>query len=275
MLLIRKKTRTLNNPDAILISMISPELIKTHSWEAVRITAFRLCLLVILLYTPVLLEGQTPGEEWFKQGLDAFQWQKTADAAVFFEKSVDANPLSDEYLLYLGICYHNMGQLDNAESAYTRGISVHGPRYERLLLNRGNLRMSMGRTASAVEDFEMLVNNNGRLAASAMLNRANLNVNSGEYPNALADYSSYLEMEPETPQREVIEKMIGLLGVSIKAEQERLRQEEEARLAAEAAEAARMEELLKSLSESGSDTTNIEAGTEDVYEDFEESALED
>ncbi len=127
-----------------------------------------------------------------------------------------------------------------------------------------------------------MVDTGGRLASSALLNRANMELNQASFLLALDDYTQYLVMEPESPQRETIEELIGLLGARLTSDAEsaalaaaQARLEEERRLAEEARRAALMEEVLQSLSGSGQDTTSISAGTEDIHEDFEDSALED
>ncbi len=58
-------------------------------------------------------------------------------------------------------------------------------------------------------------------------------------------------------------------------EEERRLAEEAARAEEEVRRAALMEEALQSLSSSGEDTKNISAGSENIREDFEDSALED
>ena len=250
---------------------------------------FLLLFLILVHITMAANLGAQSAVELFEKGLDAFRWQKTTEAAAWFARAVEADPTSDEYLLYLGTCQHQLGQFSSADETYSRGLGLNGPNREQLRLNRGNLRMGQGNFDGAKGDFDVLVSGSGRLAPDAVLNRANLQLNAGMHQMALDDYSNYLIMEPLTPQRETIEKLIGLLSAKIAddaeqariaAEQARLAEEarkaEEARRAQEEAErAARMEELLNSLSESGEDTRNVGAGTENIVEDFADTELED
>lgn len=245
-------------------------------------------LLALIIHISAALGAQT-ANDWFEKGLEAFRWQKTTEAVTWFSKASEADSTSDEYLLYLGTCHHQLGQNESAEAAYTAGISLNGPNREQLLLNRGNLRMTRGDYEGSKADFDRLQTSGGSLAAAAVLNRANLQLNTGYFSLALDDYSTYLVMDPMSAQKDVIEELIGMLSAQIAsdaemallaAEQARLTEEarlaEEARIAREEAErAAQMEELLNSLSDSGNDTTNIGAGTEDIVEDFEDSELED
>jgi tetratricopeptide (TPR) repeat protein len=243
---------------------------------------------LVIICTSAALKAQTAGE-WFAMGLESFRWQNIEEASVYFGRAAVSNPGMDEYFLYLGITHHQSGRYQNAEEAYGKGISLNGPQRDRLLLNRGNLRFSMGNTAGAASDYGLLVDGGGVLASSALLNRANMELNLASYTMALDDYTRYLTLEPDSPQRPVIEELIGLLGArlasdaeALRAAEELARAEEERRLAAEALRAeeearraALMAEVLQSLSGSGEETSSLSAGSENLRQDFEDSALED
>jgi tetratricopeptide (TPR) repeat protein len=247
-----------------------------------------LMLVLAVICTTTGLEAQT-ADEWFEKGLDSFQWQKNDEASVYFRKATEADPGRDTFFLYLGITYHEGDKLQNAEEAYTRGLTLNGGDRDRLLLNRGNLRTARSDYDGASSDYTQLVDAGVPLSSSALLNRANLELNRSSFGSAVDDYSRYLIMEPDSPQRETIERLIGLLGARLSSDAElaalaadQARLEEERRLAEEAIRAeeearraALMAEVLQSLSDSGEDTTSISAGSEDIREDFEDSALED
>jgi tetratricopeptide (TPR) repeat protein len=232
--------------------------------------------------------AQTSGE-WFEKGLESFQWGKLDEAAVYFEKASALDNRRDDYFLYLGICYHRNGLFEGADQAYGKGIDLNGKERDRLLLNRGNLRASRGNVEGAASDYTRVAGGGGPLASSALLGRANLELNRSAFSNALNDYTEYLVREPLAPQRATIEELIGLLGARLAsdaesarlaAEQARLDEErklaEEAlRAEEEARRAALMAEVLQSLSDSGADTSSISAGSENLKQDFEDSALED
>lgn len=247
-----------------------------------------LILIVIHIFSAANLGAQS-AVELFEKGLDAFRWQKNSEAAAWFSQAVEADPTSDEYLLYLGTCQHELGQLSSAEESYSKGLDLDGPNRDQLQHNRGELRMEQGDFEGAKADFDVLLLGDGRMVSRAMLSRGVLHQKSGYFPQAVEDYSSYLIMDPDSSQKETIEEMIGLLSAKIAddaeqariaAEQARLAEEtrlaEEARRAQEEAErAAQMEALLNSLSKSGEDTRNVGAGTENIFEDFEDTELED
>ncbi|MDF1568594.1 MAG: hypothetical protein P1P77_11305, partial [Spirochaetaceae bacterium] len=100
--------------------------------------------------------------------MESFRWQKTDEAAVYFLKASELNPGRDDYFLYLGLCYHENGSFQSAEEVYGKGISLDGGMRDRLLLNRGNLRMTRSDFEGASDDFSRIINSGGSLAASAM-----------------------------------------------------------------------------------------------------------
>lgn len=244
-------------------------------------------VLILICITTSL--GAQSAEDWFEKGLESFRWQKNDEAAVYFQKAVDADPGKDIYFLYLGLTEHEAGRLEHADDIYSRGIALNGGERDRLQLNRGNLRAEMGNPEGAAIDYTRVIDAAVPLSSSAMLNRANLELNNSSFTSAVDDYTQYLVMEPDSPQRETIEELIGLLGARLasdaelaRAAVEQARLEEERRLAdealraeEEARRAALMAEVLQSLSDSGKGTTSISAGSENIREEFEDSALED
>ncbi|MCK5735907.1 MAG: hypothetical protein KAH21_05485 [Spirochaetaceae bacterium] len=277
----------------IPVFIIKPGILKTdrrlvvinHTVKPV----LRTLLFVLTLICTTSAIGAQTADDLFEKGLESFKWQKAEEASLFFKQAADADPGRDMYLLYLGITYHQTGKLQDAENTYSKGIDLNGGERDRLLLNRGNLRRVLSNYDGASSDYSVLINAQGPLSSSALLNRANMELNQSSFLLAVDDYSRYLVLEPESPQRDTIEELINLLtsrlandaaAAALAVEQARL--EEERRLAEEAAlaeeearRAALMEEALQSLSNSGEDTSSISAGSENIREDFEDSALED
>jgi len=234
-------------------------------------------LLALFFCTTIQLGAQS-ADEWFERGLDAFRWQKNEEAALYFRKAADADPTRDAYYLYLGICEHQLGRLDGAEESYSRGLALNGPQSDEIRFRRANLRWSMEDYDAAFADYDSLVEADGPLSTSALLNRGNMALVAGVYDRALEDYTRYLVLEPDAPDRETIERIIALLNADIEAArlaEARRIAEEQRRAEEEARRQALMAEVLESLSDSGEDTKSISAGTEDLREDFEDSALED
>jgi hypothetical protein len=97
----------------------------------------------------------------------------------------------------------------------------------------------------------------------AYLNRANSRLELEEFQDARQDYIDYLRLDPDSPQRANIEKIIALLGQAIE-EAERARQEELAR------QQALLNEVLDTLNNASEDTRNLSAGSEEIQEEYEE-----
>lgn len=235
-----------------------------------------LLFLLMALFLSGALAAQSAAD-WFSKGLEAYRWQRMDEATGYFIKAAEANPHFPDYAFYIALCYHQSGRLADAEEAYSRSLSLGG-NPDRILLRRGNLRWSMGKIQEALADFTSVVEAGGPSMSAALLNRANLELREAMYGKVVRDYTEYLKMEPNSAQRDDIEKILALLNADIEAMKlaEARRLAEEARKAEEEARRrSLMAEVLDSLSGSGEDTTSISAGSEDIREEFEDSVLED
>ncbi len=277
----------------IPVFIFKSEILRTDRSLVVKIhtvkPVLRTLLFVLTLICITSSAGAQTSEELFNKGLESFKWQKSEEAAGYFQQAAHADPGRDIYYLYLGIISHQSGKLLEAEDIYSRGIEINGSERDRLLLNRGNLRSSLSDYDGASSDYSSVIDAGGTLSSSALLNRANMELNRSSFLLAVDDYTEYLVREPESPQRATIEELLNLLNARLSSDAqtaaaaaEQARMEEERRLAEEAARAeeearraALMEEALQSLSNSGEDTKSISAGSENIREDFEDSALED
>jgi hypothetical protein len=111
--------------------------------------------------------------------------------------------------------------------------------------------------------------------ASAYLNRANARMNLKSYPGALSDYVVYLSLEPNTPQRANVERMIQALREYLDAEEARRLAEEAKRREEEARQQALLDSVLNSLQNASEDTTNLAAESEDIETESVETDIED
>jgi tetratricopeptide (TPR) repeat protein len=136
-----------------------------------------------------------------------------------------------------------------------------------LYFNLGNNLFRQKEYTLAEQMYTNAIETN-RTMDDAYLNRANARLELSSYGAAREDYIEYLRLAPDKPQREAIEKLIGLLG-GLLAEQDRLKQEELAR------QKALLNEVLSSLQNASEDTRNLSAGSEDIQEQYEEVDIED
>jgi tetratricopeptide (TPR) repeat protein len=210
-----------------------------------------------------LLLSLTPLE----QGEKLFLENKPRQALPYLEKALYEDPHNERIYNYVGIAYEQLGEWEKAIQVYRRGLNAADTIRDLLYLNLGNNYFRLERYTLAQEMYTNAIEANGQLAA-AYLNRAQARLRLETYPAAREDYITYLRMDPATPQRENIEKIIALLG-NILAEQERLRQEELAR------QKELLNEVLNTLQNASEDTRNLSAGSEGIQEEYEEIDITD
>lgn len=228
----------------------------------------------------------------FDEGSEALLYNRPREAASIFEQVIEAEPVNSRAYLYLALSYEQLGMYEQAIATLERAESVPGAERGRIRFNMGNNYLHLGDAERAHAAYTAAIEASSA-STDAYLNRANLNVSMERYEEAIADYTDVLGLEPEHPQRERIERMIGLLQDHMEevrlaaeeearreAEEERRRQEEEARRLAEEqrrreeAEARRralLDNVLNSIGSSSEETENMSAGSEDIdtYEDAE------
>jgi len=205
------------------------------------------------------------GPDLRKQGIDLFMDNKPVEAVPFLENALQQNPADTDLYMYLASCYEQLGNYEAALQTYRDALENTKTRKADFYYNMGNTLQQLGRYQDALESYGDAIERDRNLAR-AYLNRANVFVREFDFSRALADYRVYLSLNPNSPQRENIEKMISLLSEKIVAaekarlEEERRRQEEERR------RQELLEQVLNSLEESGEETRNISAGTGEVKE---------
>jgi tetratricopeptide (TPR) repeat protein len=239
---------------------------------------------------------------------------KPKEAAALLESALGQEPRNEKIYLYLGISYEQLGNRDKAISIMQRGLDFAALHKDLLYFNIANNYYAKDDGEKAFEMYSRAIEANGSLN-DAYLNRANTAVKLDKLEEALNDYRLYLVMEPDTPQRGQIERMIQLLEnvqteriveaerlkaeeeERIRAEEERKRLEEEERqlaeerkrqeaeelriaeekrrLEEEARQKALLEEVLKSLQMSADDASHLSAEKEDIIEERDDIDIDD
>ncbi|MBQ1198486.1 MAG: hypothetical protein IIX47_07805, partial [Spirochaetaceae bacterium] len=197
---------------------------------------------------------------------------------------------------FLGLSYYQVGKYQQSLDTFIKGTTKDNTNKRILYYNAGNTAFAMGNFSLADQyfSFSYAADNN---FSSALLNRANTKMKLDQLQNASDDYTQYLIIEPNSPQRPEIERMIALSAGELQLreqeriarEQEEIRlKEEQARIAAEmekqrieqerlaALEAERRKKLLEDIAASlqSADSTNMSAGTDGVMEYEYESELD-
>ena len=239
-----------------------------------------------------LLSGTLTANELFDRGAQAFLYDRPREAATLLEQAIGEDPVNARAYLYLALSYEQLAMYERAIMTLQRAETIPGIDRSQVYFNIGNNYLHLGDAALAEDAYTKAIDVNP-LSADPYLNRANVRVMQELYPPAVEDYTAVLGLEPEHLQRVEIERMIALLTDHL--DQERIRQEEEARrieeeeqqrvadearrLAeeerlrqeAEARRRALLDNVLDSLKTSTDDTTNMSAGNEDIddYDDEE------
>lgn len=210
----------------------------------------------------------------FSSGEDYFMRNEPGNAIPFLEKAIRERPDEEKAYFYLGMAYFQMKRVDDAISAYKKGAAKAPERSYEFYYNIGNCYFSQGKSAFAKEWYDQAIKARDDFAP-AYLNRADALMNMRDYPSAVADFKAYLVRSPESPQRENIEKIIGLIESDL-AEAERKKADEAARLAADEARRQQMiADVAASLKDAAGDTESLSAGTEDAEGYSDESELAD
>jgi len=208
-------------------------------------------ILAVLAVFPVFAQNS------FVRGEAFFLDNRPMDALQHLEAAVAEDPAHVQAFIYLGIVYQQLGRIDDAISAYQRILSRGGSQTASIAYNLGNAYLSKGSLAQASDSFSRALISDPSFSM-AYLNRANtylqmgsqLEFGTGEHRRifdlAISDYERYLSLEPRSPQRENIERLVSFIREERAAEERRIREEraaEERRIAEErAAEEMRIRE---------------------------------
>jgi tetratricopeptide (TPR) repeat protein len=202
-----------------------------------------------------------------QQGEKLFLENKPREALPHLEKALYENPQEEKIYLYLGIVYEQLNDTEKSIQILKRGLNVSQGYKDLFYYNLGNNHFRMQEFTVAAQMYSNALKINGALEV-AYLNRANARLELEEFQDARQDYIDYLRLDPDTPQRENIEKLIALLA-QIMEEAERARLEEMER------QKALLNEVLDTLKNASEDTRNLSAGTEEIQEEYEEIDIED
>ena len=217
----------------------------------------------LLFFTGVLCFGQNN----FTRGEELLMQNKPAEAVVFLERSISEDPANVQTFLYLGIVYEQLGRNDEAITAYRRILPSAGNLTAYIANNLGNVYFQKGDTVNA-ELFYTQAIEFDRVYSSAFLGRANSRIKSGSLQPAISDYEQFLALEPQSPQRANIERLVSFIRgefiaeerrQQIAAEEERVRLEQRQRL---------LDEISVSLQSVADSSRGLSAGVEDL-EDYE------
>lgn len=146
----------------------------------------------------------------FEDGAELFQLNKPLEAIPIFEKLIDDETVDPSIWVYLGISYYQIGEYEKSLELCVKGLSKQNTNHKILAYNAGNSAFAMGNYVRADACYAIAMNEDPSYA-SPVLNRANAQLKQDKLDEARLNYISYLELSPETPQRENIELIIKML----------------------------------------------------------------
>ncbi|MBQ9281644.1 MAG: OmpA family protein [Treponema sp.] len=148
--------------------------------------------------------------EDFVKGEELFQLNKPEEAIAYFEKSLESENIDPKVYVYLGVCYYQIEQYDKSLAVCVQGLTKEGTDKKILAYNAGNTCYALGNYMRADASYALALREDSSYAP-AVLNRANAQLKLDRLGDARSNYIRYLELEPETPQKERIEIIIRLL----------------------------------------------------------------
>ena len=209
----------------------------------------------------------------FTRGEELFMQNKPQEALRYLEAAVSEDPAHVQAHLYLGIAYLQVNRVDDAIAAYKKILPGGGMETAKIAFNLGNAYFVKGDSALAKQYYTQAIEAD-RAYSSAYLNRGNTLVKNGELQEALADYEVFLSLDPVSPKREQVQRLMAFIRDEfVSAERRRLMAEETARTEAERRKRL-LEEVTESLQAAAEGSTGLSAGTENVQDYDGEFELE-
>ncbi|MDR1099537.1 MAG: tetratricopeptide repeat protein [Treponema sp.] len=199
----------------------------------------------------------------FVRGEELFMQNKPQEALVFLELAAAEDPAHVMAFHYLGRVYEQLGRLDEAIATYRKILPRAGAETARIAFNLGNAYFMKGNTTFA-EEFYTQAMAEKPVFAPAYLNRANARIKAGSLKDAVADYEQYLALEPRSPKRPEIERLVAFIREEFAAEERRKLLAEEAARAEAERRRRLLEEVSASLQSAADDSQGLSSGTEGV-----------
>ncbi len=199
----------------------------------------------------------------FEQGEALFINNNPAEARLFLEDALNADPANEKIYYYLGFVYEQLGENAKAINILQRGIDVAVFYKDQFYFNIGINFRELGENVLAEEMYTNAIAANS-LYAEPYLCRANSRIELEKYEGALSDYERFLMLNPATYQRTEIEKMIELLrGFVFEAEQlaedQRIRDE------------ALLNDVLNSLKNASENSNSLSVDSDVILDEDDEN----
>jgi tetratricopeptide (TPR) repeat protein len=207
--------------------------------------------------------GFIPAQANFTRGEALFMENKPAEAVRYLENAVAEDGAHVLAYLYLGIVYEQLDRPGEAVAVYRKILDRAGDLTAHVAANLGNVYFKMGDTAGAEQCYTRALEADPGYA-SASLGRANTRLKAGSLRPALADYELYLSLEPRSPRRSQIERLIAFVHSEFAADERRKLLAEEAARAEAERQRRLLEDVAASLQSAAGDSQGLSTGAENV-----------
>ena len=163
----------------------------------------------------------------FSRGEALFLDNNPQEALQYLEAAARDDPAHVQAFIYLGIAYQQLDRIDDAIEAYQKILPRGGAETARIAFNLGNAYFLKKDFSMAVQSYTRALQADPGFS-TAYLNRANSRIQERALQEAVSDYLIYLNLEPRTPQRSQIERIISFIREEFAAEERRIQEEKEA-----------------------------------------------
>ncbi len=209
-----------------------------------------------------------------EQGIDALRANDAAGAKSALLGALNQNPQDERVYLYLGVADMQLGDYSGALDVFKQGLTISQRYTSVFCFDIGNIYFMQGQNTLAEGMYSEAIRKDPNFA-DAYLNRANARMRLNSYDGAAADYTTYLGLAPSSPQRDNIEKILALLTqAKEQARQEQLATEKK-KQEAEAQQKSLLNEVMQSLQNASSKTTNLQAGNASIQDSKPKLGLDD
>ncbi|MBN1523047.1 MAG: tetratricopeptide repeat protein [Spirochaetales bacterium] len=186
------------------------------------------------------------------RGIEAYRWNKPEEAKVHFEAALGKDRKNEDVYYYLGLVYEQLHNNAKAIETLRNGLLISVLKKHIFYYHIGNNYYALKDYTLAEKNYSLCIAEDS-LFPHAYLGRAQSKLNLGLFKEAVEDYKVYLRLDPETPQRVQIEKLIAMLEGDIEGQEKMI------------------QGLLDSIKNASTDTQTESAGTED----FKDTGTED
>lgn len=181
----------------------------------------------------------------FTRGEELFMQNKPKEAQALLEKTTILDASNVKAFLYLGIVYQQLDMIDEAIATYRKILPRAGGETARIAYNLANAYYTKGSAVFAEQYYTQAIETDPAYA-SAYLNRGNTRIKVGSLMEAVSDYELFLILDPGSPKRPEIERLMAYIKEESAAEEQRKVQaaelaERQKQQAAEAAERQRQQ----------------------------------